>query len=508
MHDQVTAALVAARHTGWEGLVAEQRAYLDDYWARSDVEVGGDPEIQQAVRVALFHVLQAGARGERRPIPAKGLTGPGYDGHAFWDTETFVLPVLNYTLPTAAADELRWRHSILPKARQRAKTLGLRGACFPWRTIDGDECSAYWPAGTAAFHLNADIAHAVVRYVDATQDMQFEREVGLELLIETARLWQSLGHYDREGRFRIDGVTGPDEYSAIADNNVYTNLMAQSNLRAAADAAERHLDRCPGLAVDDREISGWRAAAVAMRIPFDARMGIHPQSDGFLDHEVWDFAHTKPEQYPLMLSFPYFDLYRKQVVKQADLVLAMHLRGDAFDEEQKARNFVFYERITVRDSSLSSATQAVVAAELGHLDLAYDYLAEAALIDLRDLQRNTRTGVHMASLAGAWSALVAGFGGFRVLPEGGALSFAPRLPQGLTRLAVNLCYRDRHLLLVTTPGEATYSLLDGEPIELSHHGERFKLAADAAIVLPVPPPPVRERPQQPPGREPSPRRPR
>jgi alpha,alpha-trehalose phosphorylase len=505
LHDQVTAALIAARHTGWEGLADEQRTYLDDFWARSDVEVGGDPEIQQAVRVGLFHVLQAGARGERRPIPAKGLTGPGYDGHAFWDTETFVLPVLTYTLPSAAADELRWRFSILPKARQRAATLGLRGATFPWRTIDGDECSAYWPAGTAAFHVNADIADAVVRYVDATQDMQFEREVGVELLVETARMWRSLGHYDRKGRFRIDGVTGPDEYSPVADNNIYTNLMAQSNLRAAADAAERHLDRCSAMSVDDREISGWRAAAAAMRIPYDEQLGVHPQSESFLDHEVWDFAATEPEQYPLMLSFPYFDLYRKQVVKQADLVLAMHLRGDAFDEEQKARNFSYYERITVRDSSLSSATQAVMAAELGHLELAYDYLGEAALIDLRDLQRNTRTGVHMASLAGAWTALVAGFGGFRVSPEGGLISFAPRLPQGITKLSVNLCYRDRRLRLVTTPGEATYSLLEGAPIELSHHGERFKLTADSPSVMPIPPAPARERPQQPPGREPAPR---
>jgi alpha,alpha-trehalose phosphorylase len=508
LHDQVTAALVAARHTGWEELAAEQRAYLDDFWARADVEVDGDPEIQQAVRLGLFHVLQAGARGERRPIPAKGLTGPGYDGHAFWDTETFVLPVLTYTVPTAAGDELRWRHSILPKARRRAKMLGLEGAAFPWRTIDGDECSAYWPAGTAGFHINADIADAVVRYLDATDDDEFDREVGFDLLVETARLWRSLGHYDREGRFRIDGVTGPDEYSAIADDNVYTNLMAQQNLRAAADAAERHLTRCPGLGVDDREISGWRAAAAAMCIPYDERLRIHPQSEGFLDHEVWDFASTKPDQYPLMLSFPYFDLYRKQVVKQADLVLAMHLRGDAFDEEQKARNFSYYERITVRDSSLSSATQAVIAAELGHLDLAYDYLAESALIDLQDLQHNTRTGVHMAALAGAWSALVAGFGGLRVVPGEGILAFAPRLPQGVGRLAVNLCYRGRRLRLVTTPQEATYSLLDGEAIELLHHGKRFTLTAEAAVAMAVPPAPVRERPQQPPGRAPVPRRPR
>ena len=234
--DQVAAALVAAVQSGWDGLLSEQRAYLDAFWAGADVEVEGDPELQQAVRFALFHVLQAGARAERRAIPAKGLTGPGYDGHSFWDTEMFVLPVLTYTLPSCVADVLRWRHSTLPLAQERAQQLSLSGAAFPWRTIAGQECSAYWPAGTAAFHVNADIAAAVVRYVSATGDDRFERETGLEILAQTARLWRSIGHHDPSGAFRIDGVTGPDEYSALADNNVYTNLMAQRNLRAAANA--------------------------------------------------------------------------------------------------------------------------------------------------------------------------------------------------------------------------------------------------------------------------------
>src|SRR5437870_3324649 len=224
IHDQVRAALSATRLTGWEGLLAEQRDYLDDFWSRADIELEGDPEIQQAVRFALFHVLQAGARAEGRPIPAKGLTGPGYDGHAFWDTEIFVLPVLTLTGPRAAAAALRWRHLILEKSREHARELGLRGAAFPWRTIRGAESSGYWPAGTAAFHINADVAYAVAYYIEATGDTAFEEEVGLGLLAETARLWRSLGYYNAGiDEFRIDGVTGPDEYSAIADNNVYTN---------------------------------------------------------------------------------------------------------------------------------------------------------------------------------------------------------------------------------------------------------------------------------------------
>ncbi len=354
LRDQVSAALAEARHTGWDGLLAGQRDYLDDFWARADVELEGDAELQQAVRFALFHTLQAGARGEQRAIAAKGLTGPGYDGHAFWDTETFVLPVLTYTAPHAACDALRWRHATLEMARERARLLGLNGAAFPWRTIEGQECSGYWPAGAAAFHVGADIADAVGRYQAAADDHDFERETGLELLVETARLWRSLGHHDMDGGFRIDGVTGPDEYSAVADNNLYTNLMAQRNMRLAADAVERHPDRAAELGVDTEETAAWRDASHAMRIPYDEQLGVHPQAEGFTEHQHWDFAATTPEQYPLLLHFPYFDLYRKQVVKQADLVLAMHLRGDAFSEEQKARNFAYYEALTVRDSSLSA----------------------------------------------------------------------------------------------------------------------------------------------------------
>ena len=384
LRDQVVGTLAEARRAGWEGLLTDQRIYLDDFWERADVELEGDAELQQAVRFALFHTLQAGARSERSAIAAKGLTGPGYDGHAFWDTETFVLPVLTYTSPHAVRDALRWRHATLGRARERAKLLGLEGAAFPWRTIDGRECSSYWPAGTAAVHIGADIADAVGRYQAATDDQDFERETGLELLVETARLWRSLGHHDARGRFRIDGVTGPDDYSAVADNNVYTNLMAQRNLRLAADAVDRHADHAATLGVDPEETAAWRDAAQAMLIPFDERLGVHPQAEGFTEHQPWAFEHTAPQQYPLGLHFPYVDLYRKQVIKQADLVLALHLRGDAFSAQAKARDFAYYEALTVRDSSLSACTQAVIAAEVGHLDLAYDYFAEAALIDLEN----------------------------------------------------------------------------------------------------------------------------
>ncbi|MEU7473970.1 glycosyl hydrolase family 65 protein [Streptomyces sp. NPDC044984] len=507
MSDQVEAALAAAAHSGWQGLLDEQRAYLDDFWARADVEVDGDEEIQQAVRFALFHVLQAGARAERRAIPAKGLTGSGYDGHAFWDTEVFVLPLLICTVPDAAAEALRWRQSTLPVARERATQLGLRGAAFPWRTIEGSEGSAYWPAGTAAFHVNADIADAVVRYVQATGDERFERDTGVELLVETARLWRSLGHHDDRGVFHIDGVTGPDEYSAVADDNTYTNLMARANLLAAADACKRHPDAAAALGVDEEESAGWRDAAEAVHVPYNDELGVHEQHAGFTRYQRWDFAGTRADQYPLMLHFPYFDLYRKQVIKQADLVLAMHTCAgyfdEVFDEEQIARNFAYYEPLTVRDSSLSACVQAVLAARTGHLDLAHAYTAEAALMDLADLEHNTRDGLHIASLAGTWTALVAGFGGMRW--DDGSLRFTPRLPARLRRLAFTLRFLGRCLRVEVTADRATYTLRSGPPLTIRHHGTELTVREGALAGLPVPPPRPRPAPEQPPHRGPHPR---
>ena len=501
LHDQVVAAIAAARLSGWDGLVTEQREFLDEFWEGADVELDGDATIQQAVRFALFHVLQASVRAERRPIPAKGLTGTGYDGHVFWDMEMFVLPVLRHTHPPASADALRWRALTLDTARAHAASLGLAGAAFPWRTIHGQECSGYWPAGTAAFHVNADIADAMLRHVDATGDEDFERDIALPTLVETARLWRHLGHHDRAGRFRIDGVTGPDEYSALSDNNVYTNLLAQRNLRGAADVVVRYLDAAASLGADAEEAAAWRDAAEDMLIPFDERLRIHPQSDGFTEHAVWDFDATPADHYPLLLHVPYFDLYRKQVVKQPDLVLAMHVCDDCFTAEQKAANFAYYERLTVRDSSLSAATQAVVAAAVGQLDQADDYLGEAALMDLRDLNRNTRDGLHLASLAGTWSALVAGFGGMRAGTGDGLLRFEPRLPGRLGRLAFRLRYRDRLLRVTVTATEARYELLRGQPLEIAHHGEALTLGADP-VIRDVPAVQAGPRPTQPRHREP------
>ncbi|MDR7276877.1 glycoside hydrolase family 65 protein [Catenuloplanes atrovinosus] len=469
----------AAASAGFDALADEQCRVLAEFWSGADVEIDGDPEVQQAVRFGLFHVLQAGALSVPGPVPAKGLTGNGYDGHTLWDTEIYVLPVLTYTHPEYAERALRWRHHTLDHARDRARELGLDGAAFAWRTITGPECSGYWPAGTAGLHVNADIAGAVLRYHAATGDETFMREAGRELIDETARLWISVSHLDADGVAHVSGVTGPDEYSALMDDNVYTNLMAQQNLRAAA--LDEH-----SLEIADR-----------IAIPFDERHGVHEQAAGFTRLEEWTFPG---DRFPLMLHHPYLNLYRRQVVKQADLVLAMLMRGDAFTAEQKRRNFDYYEARTVRDSSLSAPVQAVLAAEVGHLSLAHAYLAEAALLDLRGGGESGGDGLHIAACAGAWMALVMGFGGLR--DSGGRLSFAPRLPPGLTRLRFRVRWRRARLTVTVTPGKVCYEA-SGDATTFHHEGTEVTVADGDTATFPLAP--VADRPAPPSPRPPSPR---
>ena len=367
--------------------------------------------------------------------------------------------------------------------KARAAELGLEGAAFPWRTIRGQECSAYWPAGTAAWHINADIAMAFERYRIVTGDDDLEADCGLQVLVETARLWLSLGHHDRHGVWHLDGVTGPDEYTAIVRDNVFTNLMAAHNLHVAADACSRHPEAAKALGVTTEETAAWRDAADAANIPYDDGLEVHQQCEGFTTYAEWDFQEN--HAYPLLLHDPYVRLYPAQVIKQADLVLAMHWQSHAFTPEEKARNVDYYEPRMVRDSSLSACTQAVMCAEVGHLELAHDYAYEAALIDLRDLHHNTRDGLHMASLAGAWTALVSGFGGLR--DDEGFLSLDPQLPDGISRLRFRLRWRDFRVTVDVNHADVTYTLRDGPGGELKirHAGEELELSTESATTVAV-----------------------
>jgi alpha,alpha-trehalose phosphorylase len=476
---------------GFEELLAGQQEYLDDFWRRSDVELlGAHPKGQQLIRWNLFQIIQAAGRAEGGGIPAKGLTGLGYEGHYFWDAEIYILPFLIYTAPRIAKNLLKFRHSMLDKARKRAREVNQKGALFPWRTINGEEASAYYAAGTAQYHINADIMYGLKKYVEVTGDEDFLHEEGAEMLVETARLWSDLGFYSkRKGdKFCIHGVTGPDEYNTVVNNNTFTNLMARENLRYAAATVEslrkEHPERFTALVdktgVDMPEVEEWKKAAESMYIPFDWKARIHPQDDSFLDKEVWDFENTPPDKYPLLLYHHPLVIYRRAVIKQADIVLAMFLLGQEFSPQQKRRNFDYYDALTTGDSSLSVCIQSILASEIGYTDLALEYLRYAVLMDLADIAGNVEDGIHMASIGGTWMAAVYGLAGMRDYE--GHLSFNPRpLPGKMKRIRFPVTIRSQVLAVDIDVESVTYSLQEGEGLVIRHGGEEIRLSPDAPI---------------------------
>src|SRR5215813_9459951 len=468
IRSQTAWTLNRAIANGFSRILERQRSDVSDFWSRADVKVeGGHPRIQQVIRWNLFQLLQASERAEGHGIPARALTGQTYEGHYFWDTEIYILPFLIYSQPRVARALLKFRHDMLDKARTRARELALRGATFPWRTINGEEASAYYAAGTAQYHINADIVYALRKYVEVSGDDDFLREYGAEILVETARLWDSLGFFSerKDGHFCIDGVTGPDEYSAVVNNNYFTNLMARENLRYAARTvrnlerndpdAFRELVRRTGLA--DSEPTVWEDAAERTYLPYDERLGVHPQDDGFLDQQPWDFAGTPENHYPLLLHYHPLNLYRSQVIKQADTVLAMLLLSDQFTPETKKRNFDYYDPLTTHDSSLSVCVQSIVANEIGYSQKAMEYFSFAAVMDLSDVGGNMMHGAHIASIGGTWLALIYGFAGMR--DHGGRITFKPRLPDEWSRLTFPLIIRGQKLRVAVDHVATTYSLI-------------------------------------------------
>ena len=490
--DRTTRTLDRAVRDGYEALEAAQRSFLDYFWSRSDVSVDTETRVQQAIRWNIFQVCQAAARAETSGIPAKGLTGQAYEGHYFWDTEVYVAPFITYSEPRIARNLLRFRHSILDNARRRATELSENGCLFPWRTINGEEASSYYAAGTAQYHINADIAYAIKRYVDIRGDTQLLAEVGAEILVETARMWVGLGFFSPDtGAFHIHGVTGPDEYTTVVNDNTFTNLMARTNLRYAAEVipwlqesnpeAYRRLLHDTNL--DPDEVREWQRAGDKMHIPFDSDRGIYPQDANFLAKEAWDFANTPLDHYPLLLHYHPLVIYRHQVIKQADVVLALVLLGNEFTLEEKRRNFDYYDPLTTGDSSLSACVQSILAAEIGYEQKALEYFQYGLLMDLANVAGNVVDGAHIASAGGVWMTLTYGFGGMRDFD--GKLSFEPRLPMAWHRLQFPLRFHARQIRVEITHELLTFELLEGEPLTITVHGKEHTLEPDTPLELPA-----------------------
>lgn len=480
-------ALDGARAGGFEGLAAEQRARLAAFWEKADIDIEGDDALAQGLHFNLYHLFQSIGRDGRTNIAAKGLTGEGYEGHSFWDTEIYILPVFLRTMPELARSVLRHRVSYLDKARARARDMGhSRGALYPWRTITGEECSAYFPAGTAQYHINADIAFAIKQYVEATGDISLLIEGAAELVLETARIWADLAHLVGNS-YHIDEVTGPDEYTALVNNNFYTNVMVKTHLAFAVEVAGLMEREEPAmfnelsakLDLATSELGHWTDISDRLRLPYDEGRGIHAQDDTFLARKVWDFAGTPAENYPLLLHYHPLVIYRHQVCKQADVLLALFLRGDMFSKAVKRRDFDYYEAITTHDSSLSTCIHSIIAAEIGLHERAYEFFMHTARMDIDNTHGNTFHGVHTAAMGGTWMSVVHGFAGLRAVK--GELHFKPSLPKSWSRYRFRLVDHGRTLEVVVSAAGAEFRLIEGEAIRLFHCGEPVDLSAEEPV---------------------------
>lgn len=486
------ALLSKATANGFAFYADVQKAKLDAFWKHADVHFSGDSPLQQGMRFNLFHIFQSAGRDGKRNIGAKGLTGPGYDGHYFWDTEIYIIPFFVFNRPEIARSLLQYRHSILDAARAHARDLNQpRGALYAWRTIGGEECSAYFPAGSAQYHINAAVAYAIRQYYTVTGDWDFICNYGAEMLFETARIWADMGFFcaKRGGAFCINQVTGPDEYSAMADNNFYTNSMARMHLRFAARMADKLKAESPEVfvslskAIDlkPEEVEKWKKAAEAMYLPTDPELGVSPQDDTFLTQPVWDFKNTPKNKYPLLMHFHPLFIYRHQVLKQADVVLAMVLLGEEFSDELKTKNLAYYNPLTTHDSTLSTSMYSVAASEIGQYDLAYEFLGDSVRMDLDNSHHNTEYGLHTACMAGSWMSIVMGFGGMRVHDE--RLHFSPHLPKKWQGYGFSVLFRGQRVHVSVHPDSVTYQLTEGTSIFIVHDSEEIVLTPEVPVKL-------------------------
>ena len=458
---------------GFDKAVAEQEEFLSDFWNVARIKIDGDEKSEEALHFSLFHLLQSACRTGKAAIGAKGLTSEGYEGHFFWDTESYVCPVFTYTAPQVAKKLLEYRGHILPKAEERAAELNLKGALYPWRTIDGEETSAYYPAGTAQYHIDADIIFALNRFLNAHgDDLGFDQKTAEKMCAQTARMWESLGAFipHKGNKFCINDVTGPDEYTAIVNNNAFTNFMARENLEISAARS--------GNEASQAEKDSWKNIAQNMYIPFDKELGIYPQDDSFLDKADWDFENTPKSMYPLLMHYHPLEIYRHKVLKQPDLVLAQFLLSGRFSKAEKIRNFKYYQKYTTGDSSLSYSIMSIMAAESGDIQKAFDYYNKTVRMDIDDVNGNSRDGIHTACMAGSWMSTVYGFAGFR--DYGGVFSFDPKLPESWKGLEFSLAIKGFILDVKISHEQVTYSVRKGDgkgKLEFVHRNQKLSLAA-------------------------------
>jgi beta-phosphoglucomutase len=452
-----------AARRGYASLLRAHRTPWANLWDGSDVLIEGDDEAQRAVRFNLYHLLIAVPRhSDRVSIPAKTLSGFGYRGHVFWDTDIFIVPFFVFTHPGLARNLLLYRYHTLPGARENARQAGYQGAMYAWESAqDGRETTPRWVplrdgelvriwCGDIEQHISTDVAYAVWHYWQVTGDDEFMRDYGAEIILDTAVFWGSRVEYDAEaGRYEINDVIGPDEYHEHVDNNAFTNRMVQWHLERALELVAWLRDRYPAqasilverLGLSDKRLAHWDDVRRRLYIPFDPATGLFEQFDGFYDLEEVDWQALETRTRPIQEVLGIEAVQKVKALKQADVLMLLYLLGNEYDQRVRRANWDYYEPRTdhTYGSSLGPATHALMGSQLGYLEDAYQHFVRAAFVDLADLRGNTADGIHAASAGGVWQVMTMGFGGMRVGPEGP--TFAPRLPKQWRRLRFKVRYR-------------------------------------------------------------------
>ncbi len=469
--DKVTAVPV-------EKLYDDQKNYLKRFWGKSSVEIDGNKELAKALCYSLYQLLQAVGKDSVSNIAAKGLSGEGYEGHYFWDTEIYMLPFFILTQRETAKSLIGCRYAFLPAARKQAKLLGhKKGALYPWRTISGEECSGYFPSGSAQYHINGDITYTVVAYYLMTKDFDFIAEKGAEIVFETARLWQDVGNYV-DGIFHINDVTGPDEYTCLVDDNYYTNSIAKYNLIWAVKfycmlKEHNRTEIIQKIGLQEEEITEFQRAADHMYYTYDEKLDINPQDNSFLAKEKWDIPATPKENFPLLLHYHPLYIYRHQVCKQADTVLSHFLLEDEQEYSTIKNSYEYYEQLTTHDSSLSTCIFSIMASKLGMEEKAYNYFCQTSMLDIKNTHHNTKDGIHTASMGGTYMSIVYGFAGFRLKESG--IWFAPFLPKDWSVYRFQIHYEDSLICVYVTENLCKFTLKSGTPKKLFVYGKPYRL---------------------------------
>ncbi len=457
--------LHALRWEEFERSFAAHSARWSEVWARSDIEVAGSRAAEQALRFNAYHLTIAADRDPSVSVGARSLTGRAYEGHVFWDVEIFMLPFYLHTFPDVARSLLGYRHHTLDGARRRAAELGYRGACYAWEsTVTGDDVTPRKIllkttgkeipifTGTQQIHVTADVAYGVWRYWEATLDREFLRDFGAEILIETARFWDS--RCVREGsQLHIRGVVGPDEYHHSVNDNAYTNWMARLNFEKAAWAArwlekefpkswEALVHRCH---IDRHEPEQWQAAGRTLYCPTPDAHGVIEQFEGFSDLEEYTLPKEERFKAPVSRLFDWDKINRLKLIKQADVLMLLFLFPEAFSDDVVAANYRYYEPVTDHGSSLSPAIHAAIAARIGLREDCERYWRQSLWLDLSNTMGNSVLGVHPACMGGTWQALVFGMLGVRFTESGPVAhsDAAARFPRQWRSLALKLAWRDQ-----------------------------------------------------------------